>query len=166
MNPGSKSYSTSSPTPHYLNPGSMSYSTSCPTPHLKEGVYSKKEVAEGNLLGTAHLSPTIGERTHQPPGHLTPRRQKLSPRGKKLTPLGEKINTMGDQPPGTPHTQPPTDHPTMGGKISTLRGKIATSHAPGHPLAAQSPGIRRTALAARWGRKTPLGKEKTPLGKK
>ena len=42
----------------YLNPGSESYCTSPPTPHLEVGVYSKKEVAEGNLLGTPHLNPT------------------------------------------------------------------------------------------------------------
>ena len=42
----------------YLNPGSKSYCTSSPTPHLEVGVYSKKEVAEGNLLGTPHLNPT------------------------------------------------------------------------------------------------------------
>ena len=86
-----------------------------------------------------------------------------------MTPLEGKFDTMGDQPPGTPCTQPATDHPTMGGKISTLRGKIATSHAPGHPLAAQSPGcpgIRRTALAARWGRKNTIGERKNTIGEK
>ena len=42
----------------YLIPGSKSYSTSSPTPHLKVEVYSKNVIAEGNLPGTPHVNPT------------------------------------------------------------------------------------------------------------
>ena len=96
--------------------------------------------------------------------------EKITPWGKKRTPWTEKSNTMVKK----PATHRPPDHLTFSGHPIEVSTRYATpsvdtghtaSHAPGHPLAAQPPGIWRTTLATRWGRKTPLGKEKTSLGK-
>ena len=90
-------------------------------------------------------------------------REKITPWGKKRTPWTEKRNTMVKK----PATHRPPDHLTFSGHPIEVSTRYATpsvdtghtaSHAPGHPLAAQPPGIWRTTLATRWGRKNTIGR--------